>query len=101
MAARKVSLSVVGPNDKPATKRRPMTIIEAVDAGDRLAELVATHRRIAKAVQDEATPARDLASLSRRQMEISREIDVLRRQEVEEAEAGVVSEDEDWSEEAI
>ncbi|KTR08288.1 hypothetical protein NS184_06055 [Curtobacterium luteum] len=59
-------------------------MIEAIEAGDRLAELEATHRRIGKAVQDEETPARDLASLTRRQMEISKEIESLRRQVVEE-----------------
>ena len=94
-------LKAVGPHDVPPARRRPMTIIEAVDAGDRLAELVATHRRIAKAVQDDATPARDLAALSRRQMEISKEIEVLKRQADEEAAENAVSEDEDWSEAAI
>lgn len=63
---------------------RKLTIIEAIEAGDRLAELEATHRRIGKAVQDEETPARDLASLTRRQMEISKEIESLRRQVAEE-----------------
>ena len=101
MAAQKRSWSVVKPGDRPAPRKRLMTIIEAIDAEDRLAELIATHRRIAKTVQDEATPARDLASLSRRQMEISKEIDALKRQKVEEAEDNAVSDDEEWSEEAI
>ena len=94
-------LRVVGPNDSPPRKKRPMTILEAVDAQDRLAELEGVHRRIAKAVQDEDTPARDLASLTRRQLEISKEIDGLRRQQEEEAEERAISESEEWSEEAI
>lgn len=65
-------------------KQAPLTIIEAVEAGNRLAEFEAVHRRIARAVQDEETPARDLASLTRRQMEISKEIESLRRQVAEE-----------------
>jgi len=84
-----------------APKKRTLTILEAVVAGDRLAELVATHRRIASAVQNEDTPARDLASLTRRQLEISKEIEALRRQHHEEAVEGAISADEVWSEEAI
>ncbi|WP_197479011.1 hypothetical protein [Plantibacter sp. H53] len=65
-----------------------MTVLEAIEAGDRMAELEATHRRIGRAVQDESTPARDLASLTRRQMEISKEIESLKRQRVEESKNG-------------
>ncbi len=94
------ALRAVEPGEK-APPRRALSIIEAVEAGDRLAELEATHRRIARAVQDESTPARDLASLTRRQMEISREIDALKHQLKEEADEDAVSADEVWSEEAI
>lgn len=88
MTARKGALRAVGADEK-APPRKPLTIIEAIEAGDRLAELSATHRRIGRAVQDESTPARDLASLTRRQMEISKEIESLRRQVAEEAGADV------------
>lgn len=94
------SLRAVKPGEK-APRPKPLTILEAVVAGDRLAELVATHRRIATAVQNEDTPARDLASLTRRQLEISKEIETLRRQQDEEADEGAISGDEAWSEEAI
>ena len=93
-------LRAVKPGEK-AVKKPPLSIVEAIEAGDRLAELEATHRRIGKAVQDEDTPARDLASLTRRQLEISKEIEGLRRQVAEEARENGVSEDEDWAEEAI
>lgn len=92
-------LRAVKPGEKAT--RKPLTIIEAVEAGDRLAEMVATHRRIAKAVQDEDTPARDLASLTRRQMEISKEIEGLKRQLEEEADQDADTSDEEWTEEAI
>ena len=92
-------LRAVKPGEKG--RRKPLSIIEAIEAGDRLAELEATHRRIGRAVQDEDTPARDLASLTRRQMEISKEIEGLKRQIVEEAQENGVSADEGWSEEAI
>lgn len=92
------ALRAVKPGEKP---RKALTILEAIEAKDRLAELEATHRRIGRAVQDESTPARDLASLTRRQMEISKEIEALRRQQQEEADEGAISGDEAWSEEAI
>lgn len=92
----RANLKVVSGDAAPKARKHPMTILEAVEAGNRLAELEATHRRIAKAVQDENTPARDLASLSRRQMEISREIESLRKQRAEEAVGGAVSGDEEF-----
>ena len=99
MAARKGALRAVGPNEKAPQKR--LTILEAIESGDRLAELVAMHRRIGKAVQDESTPARDLAALSRRQMEISKEIEALRRQVSEEAGADVEVSDGEFDAEAV
>jgi len=101
-------LYVLGPDD-PAPgsagsekKKKSLTIVEAVQAGDRLAELQAMHLRLARAVQADTTPARDLAALSRRQMEISREVEALLRQQKEESQdGGGPSEDEAWDEEAI
>lgn len=99
MALRAVKPGETAPKSKPRAQK---TIIQAVVAGDRLAELKATHLRIAKAVQDPKTPARDLASLTRRQLEISREIEALEKQrEEEEAEDGGATPDEDWEQEAI
>lgn len=78
-----MGLRAVEPDETaPAIKK--MSILEAVEAGDRLAELYAVHVRVAKAVMDDNTPARDLAALTRRQMEISKEIEALRRQVKEE-----------------
>lgn len=63
-----------------------MTITEAADAGEVRALLVALQSRVATAVQDPGTPARDLAALSKRLMEIAHEIKAL-DVETEEAEA--------------
>lgn len=95
-----MALRAVEPGEK-APPKKVMSILEAVEAGDRLAELEATHRRIAKAVQDENTRATDLASLTRRQMEISREVESLRRQVAEEAAEHDVSADEAFDAEAL
>jgi hypothetical protein len=62
-----------------------LSILEAAEEGDRLEELRAMRRRIAKTLDDPNTPARDLAALSRRQMELGREIEVLEAQVAEEA----------------
>jgi hypothetical protein len=84
MAARK-NLRAVASDEKPAPKV-PKTILEAAEAGSRIEELRAMRRRIARALDDPNTPARDLAALSRRQLEIGKEIEAI-----------VVSEDEDHS----
>ena len=84
MAARK-PLRAVARDEKPEPKR-PSTILEAAEQGSRIEELKAMRRRLAVALDDPNTPARDLAALSRRQLEIGKEIEAI-----------VVSEDEDHS----
>ena len=56
----------------------PMTVSQAAAAGDRLAELVAMRSVIARAIDSEKTLARDLASLSKRLVDIGREIEDLK-----------------------
>ena len=83
MAARKAPLRAVKADEK---REAPKTILEAAEQGSRLEELRAMRRRLAVALDDPNTPARDLAALSRRQLEIGKEIEAI-----------VVSEDEDHS----
>lgn len=97
MADRK--LRAVQPGE--VAERRIGTVLEAADADSRLDELVQMRRVIARAIDNENTSPRDLAALSRRQIEISKEIEALRRQQEEEAAEVDVSADEAWSEEAI
>lgn len=93
----KSPLRAVGPDEK-AERTEPKTVLES---GDRVAELTAMRRVIARALDNENTSPRDLAALSRRQIEISKEIDALRRQKLEEERESDISADEEWSEEAI
>ena len=93
-------IRAVGPDEKPPSKD-PKSVFEAAESGDRVQELVAMRRVIARAIDNENTSPRDLAALSRRQIEISKEIDALKRQKSEEDADSGVSEDEEWSEEAI
>lgn len=95
------SLSVVKPGDKPEKQKR-VTILEAAEAGDRLAELVAMRRRLAKALDDPNCPPRDMAALSRRQLEIGREIDAVEVAAKKEADDNRhATEAEAWDESAI
>lgn len=93
----KAKLRAVEPDERLA--RVVDSVSEAVEFGSRVDELVQMRRVIAKAI-DTTASARDLAALTKRLTEISKEIDLLRR-EVKEADEYAVSEDEPWSEEAI
>lgn len=74
MAARN-KLRAVAPDEKPPTSRQVKTVTQAADTGTMRDLLVAMRTRTAKAVEDPNTPARDLAALTRRLLEIAREIE--------------------------
>lgn len=92
MAARK-TLRAVTPGEKRET---PKTILEAAEAGSRLEELRAMRRRLARSLDDPNTPARDLAALSRRQLEIGKEIEAIVIAEDEDHSVVVNADDEAW-----
>lgn len=94
----KASLRAVGPDERPVVVVE--SVSDAVEFGSRVDELVQMRKVVARAI-DTTASARDLAALTKRLTEISKEIDVLRKQEREEADDGAVSGDEEWSEEAI
>lgn len=71
--ARKPSLKVV----KDGATPRPLTVKAAADSGARRDLLVALRARIATDIDNPNTPARDLAALSRRLLEIVKEIEAL------------------------
>jgi hypothetical protein len=82
---------------------RPKTVTAAAASGDERALLVAMRDVIAKAIT-EGVPARDLSSLSRRLMEVSRELSSLEAREEQERPAkqpgvtGLMADDERWDE---
>jgi hypothetical protein len=57
-----------------------MSVLRAAESGDRLEELRAMRRVISRHIDSPETLARDLAALTRRQMEISREIESLKNE---------------------
>jgi hypothetical protein len=76
MAARKTPLRAVSADEKPPAGR-PKSVTEAAKGGSTRELLAATRDRIAVAVEDPNTPARDLAALSKRLMETVREIEAI------------------------
>lgn len=94
MAARK-TLRAVAPDEK-AEPAKPKSILEAAELGSRIEELRAMRRRIARAMDDPNTPARDLAALSRRQLEIGKEIEAIVVAEDEDHSVVVNADDEVW-----
>lgn len=75
MATRKLRAVADGEAVAPEVKHK--TVTQAADAGSHRELLVAMRDRVAKAVEDPNTPARDLAALTRRLLEIAREIEAI------------------------
>ena len=98
---RKASLRAVTEDEKPPTPKQVKSVTQAADRGTLRELLVAMRARTAKAVEDPNTPPRDLAALTRRLLEIAREIDAIdAAAEQEAAESGEVS-DEAFDAEAL
>lgn len=96
---RKSTLRAVAPGEKPPVHKaaKPKSVTEAADKGSTRELLVAMRARIAKAVEDPNTPARDLAALTKRLMEVARDIEAIDARDVQEATASGPTEDEAWS----
>lgn len=95
MPPRKPPLRAVKTDEKPPPAK-PKSILEAAEQESRIEELRAMRRRLARALDDPNTPARDLAALSRRQLEIGREISAILISEDEDHSVVVNSDDEAW-----
>ena len=70
------ALRAVQPGEK-ATSGKPKSVTEAASGGSTRELLVAMRARIAKAVEDPNTPARDLAALTKRLVEVVRDIEAI------------------------
>jgi hypothetical protein len=82
------------PSESPAAA----SIATAADSGNPRDLLVALRARIAKACDDEETPQRDLAALSRRLLEIAKEIQAIDAEEQgDDIGAAASTADEAWS----
>ena len=89
-------LRAVTDDDKPAEKPNPKTVAQAVEEGDQRDQLVAMRARIAKAIDDPNIRGADLAALSRRLLEIGKEIEAIDARAAEEDESADDHPDESW-----
>lgn len=76
MVARKPLRAVSAGEVAPAPVK-PKTITQAAESGTTRELLVAMRERIAKSVEDLNTPARDLAALTKRLVEVVRDIEAI------------------------
>ena len=77
MATKRQNLRAVTADEVPAAPVKPKTVSEAASVGTERELLVAMRDRVAKDVQNENTAARDLAALTKRLMELVRDIKAL------------------------
>lgn len=98
---RKPALRSVGTDERSPRPAAPATVAEAARSGDPKALLVAMRERIAETVSNMACPPRDLASLTRRLQDISKEIAAINHAEKAEAERGGPAEDEAFDASAL
>ena len=81
-----------------APPKKPMTVKAAADSGVRRNLLVAMRSRIALDIDSQDTPARDLAALSRRLLEIVKEIEAIDAEESDDdIGAAAATPDEKWT----
>ena len=83
MATRKTALRIAAPDEKAPTP--PSTVTEAASSGTTRDLLVTMRDRVAKDVENANTPARDLAALTKRLLEIVRDIEAIDARSKQEA----------------
>ena len=98
MAAKPRGLSVV---TAETVQPRQRSVTVAAAEGDRRELLVAMRSRVAVAVEDPNTPARDLAALTRRLMEIAKDIEAIDAAHEQETRDDQITPDDGWDASAI
>jgi len=97
MATRTV-LRAVHASEAAPRRARPLTVTRAARGGNRRELLVALRTRIAQTVENPNTPPRDLAALSRRLLEIAKEIEAIDAEEGDDdIGAAAATPDEEWA----
>ena len=88
-------LRAVAPGEAPP-KKKPTSITEATQTGTTREQLECLRDRVAKALDDVNCPVRELASLSKRLMEITKEIEAIDVKAAEESHGAAATPDEEW-----
>ena len=101
MAARKAPLRAVVEGEKAPAPVRAKTITEAAASGTTRELLASLRDRLAKALEDPNCPARDLASNSKRLMEVVREIESIDARAAEEGDASANVQDGEFDASAV
>lgn len=86
-----MGLRAVGDDEKPPKKKAPKSVSEAVEDGTTRDQLLAMRARIAKAIDDPNIRGADLAALSRRLLEIGKDLEAIDAREQEDGKRGDVS----------
>lgn len=89
-------LRAVGPDEPAPSPKKKLNITEAAREGTIREQLEALRDRVAKTLDDPNCPARDLASLSKRLMEITKEIEAIDAKAAEESDGAAATPDEAW-----
>ncbi|WP_218938076.1 hypothetical protein [Actinomyces culturomici] len=92
MAARKA----VELNSSDNSEDSPNSVFVAARSGDDLQLLIATRDRVAKAIDDPMTPARDLAALTKRIVDITQQIKARKEEDEGDEDDGGGAEDEEF-----
>lgn len=93
----RTALRAVSPGEKPPAAAVAKSVTQAADSGSTRELLVAMRARIAKAVEDPNTPARDLAALTKRLVEVVRDIEAIDARDEQEGAVNAPTADEAWS----
>ena len=96
MAARE-PLRAVKPGERRPSRPRAKSVTQAAARGTTRELLVAIRTRVAKAVEDADTPARDLAALTKRLVDVAHDIEAIDAREQQEASKSGPTADETWS----
>ena len=84
--------------DGAVPPRKPVTVQSAAEGGSRRELLVALRSRIATGIDNPNTPARDLAALSLRLLDIARELELLDAAEkADDIGEAAATPDQDWA----
>lgn len=93
--ARKPALRAVQEGD--VAPREQMSVLQAAESGDYLDELLAMRRTIARRLDNPNTRPADIASLTRRQLEITKEIRAITADKGDPIASAVATPDEAWT----
>lgn len=85
--------AVASDESAPPAPRRAKNVAQAAEDGTTRELLVAMRARIAKAVDDPNTPARELASLTKRLVEVVRDIEAIDARAEQEGDSGPVADE--------